>query len=275
MMVNQIVFLLRVIYLITHFKVMGDKIYLFVIGTAGCGKSYFTKAFSDYLDVKRIDHAIVNLDPGADFLPYIPDVDVREWFTTADIMEKYRVGPNGAQIISADLIATKAGDMVDELDLYSAEYVIIDTPGQMELFTFRTSSEIVINEFGKNSSVGVYLFDPVISQRPSGFISMIFMYSSSVFRLKIPQIPALSKIDMLSEHVVERIVEWSKDPDRLHTGIMEERDLSGDLFYMMREAGLIRPVVPVSSLTGAGMDDVYEMVQEIFYGGEDLESLKY
>ncbi len=254
---------------------MEQKIHIFIIGTAGCGKSYFTGAFSDYLDVKRIDHAVVNLDPGADYLPYDPDVDVREWFTTSDIMEKYRVGPNGAQIISADLIATRAGDIVHELDLYSAEYVIIDTPGQMELFTFRTSSEIVINEFGKNSSVGVYLFDPVISQRPSGFISMIFMYSSSVFRLKIPQIPVLSKSDMLPEHVVERIVGWSRDPDRLYSGILEERDLSGDLFHMMREAGLIRPVVPASSITGSGMDDVYEIIQEIFYGGEDLESLRY
>ncbi len=254
---------------------MEERIHLFVVGTAGCGKSYFTKAFSEYLDFKRIDHAIVNLDPGADFLPYSADVDVREWFTTADVMERYRVGPNGAQIISADLIATKIGDMIDELDLYSAEYVIVDTPGQMELFTFRTSSEIIINEFGKDSCISIYLFDPVISQRASGFISMVFMYSSSVFRLRIPQIPALSKIDMLPEHVVERIVEWSREPDTLYSDIMRERDLSGDLFHMMREAGLIRPLVPVSSITGFGMDDVYEMIQEIFYSGEDLESMKY
>ncbi len=254
---------------------MEERIHLFVVGTAGCGKSYFTKAFSEYLDFKRIDHAIVNLDPGADFLPYSADVDVREWFTTADVMERYRVGPNGAQIISADLIATKIGDIIDELDLYSAEYVIVDTPGQMELFTFRTSSEIIINEFGKDSCISIYLFDPVISQRASGFISMVFMYSSSVFRLRIPQIPALSKIDMLPEHVVDKIIEWSKDIDTLYSDIMRERDLSGDLFHMMREAGLIRPLVPVSSITGFGMDDVYEMIQDTFYSGEDLESMKY
>ena len=254
---------------------MEERIHLFVVGTAGCGKSYFTKAFSEYLDFKRIDHAIVNLDPGADFLPYSADVDVREWFTTADVMERYRVGPNGAQIISADLIATKIGDIIDELDLYSAEYVIVDTPGQMELFTFRTSSEIIINEFGKDSCISIYLFDPVISQRASGFISMVFMYSSSVFRLRIPQIPALSKIDMLPEHVVDKIIEWSKDIDTLYSDIMRERDLSGDLFHMMREGGLIRPLVPVSSITGFGMDDVYEMIQDTFYSGEDLESMKY
>ncbi len=254
---------------------MEEKIHLFVIGTAGCGKSYFTKAFSEYLDLKRIDHAIVNLDPGADYLPYTPDVDVREWFTTADVMEKYRVGPNGAQIISADLVATKAGDIVDELDLYSADYIIIDTPGQMELFTFRTSSEIIINEFGRNSCVSVYLFDPVISQRASGFMSMVFLYSSSIFRLRIPQIPALGKSDLLPEHVTEKIIGWSRDPDKLYDDLIEENDLSGDLFHMMRDAGLIRPLIPVSSITGNGMDDVYEMVQEIFYAGEDLESLRY
>ncbi len=254
---------------------MEERIHLFVIGTAGSGKSYFTKAFSDYLDLKRIDHAIINLDPGADFLPYTPDIDVREWFTTNDIMEKYKVGPNGAQIISADLIATKIGDIVDELDLYSADYVLIDTPGQMELFTFRASSEIVINEFGKNSCVSVYLFDPVVSQRASGFISMVFMYSSSIFKLKIPQIPVLGKCDMLPDHIVEKIMGWSTDPDKLYNDLLGEKDLSGDLFHIMKESGLIRPLVPVSSITGTGMDDVYEIIQEIFYAGEDLESMRY
>ncbi len=254
---------------------MEDKVFIFIIGTAGSGKSYFTGSFSDYLDFKKIDHAIVNLDPGADYLPYEPDIDVREWITVSDVMERYSVGPNGAQIVSADLIATKAEDILDELDLYSADYVLIDTPGQMELFTLRSSSEILIQAFGRRNCVSVFLFDPVISQRASGFTSMVFMYSSAVMRLGIPQIPALSKVDLLPEHDVERILGWSQDPDLLYDDLSKERGISGDLFHLLREAGLIRPLIPVSAKTGYGMDDVYEIVQEIYYGGEDLETMKF
>lgn len=254
---------------------MEDKIFVFIIGTAGSGKSYFTSSFSDYLDFKKIDHAIVNLDPGADYLPYDPDVDVREWITVDDVMKKYSVGPNGAQIVSADLIATKADDIVDELDLYSADYVLVDTPGQMELFTLRSSSEILIQTFGRKNCVSVFLFDPIISQRASGFTSMVFMYSSAVMRLNIPQIPVLSKSDILPDHDLDRILSWSRDPDTLYTDVSRERGLSRDLFHLLRETGLIRPLIPVSAKTGMGMDDVYEIVQEIYYGGEDLESIRF
>ncbi len=252
-----------------------NRIYLFFIGSAGSGKSHLTKAFADYLDFKKIDYAIVNLDPGAEFLPYSADVDVREWFKIEDIIEKYNVGPNGAQIVASDLIVTKVEDIVDELDLYNANYILIDTPGQMELFTLRASSEVLVNLLGKKNCVSIFLFDPIISQKASGFVSLVFMYSSSVMKLNIPQIPVLSKIDILPKHVVERIVEWSKNPDTLYHAISEERGLSADLFHLLRDLGLFRPLIPISSKTGEGLDDVYDIIQEIYYGGEDLERMLF
>jgi len=254
---------------------MEDRIYVFIIGTAGCGKTYFTKAFSEYLDMKRVDHIIVNLDPGAESIPYHADVDVREWIRLDSIMERYGVGPNGAQIISADLIAGKVEDVKDEIMLYSADYVLIDTPGQMELFTLRASSELIIQSFGRNNCVSVFLFDPVISQRASGFTSLVFMFSSASMKLNIPQIPVLSKSDLLPEHEIEKIVRWSKDPDFLYDGLSVERGISRDLFHMLRDSGFIREVIPVSSVTGFGMDDVYEIIQDIYYSGEDIERIKY
>jgi len=253
------------------------QVFVFMVGTAGSGKTYLTKAFSEWLDFKKLDNLTVNLDPGADELPYKPDVDVREWFTLADIMEKYNVGPNGAQIIGADLISTIANDIKDEIEYEDAPYVLIDTPGQMELFTLRKSSEILLEVLGKENSVMVYLFDPVVSKTPSGFLSLLFMSSSAVFKLNIPQIPVLSKADVLEEGELERILRWCEDPDSLYDDLMKEseRVLSGELFHMLRELGLFRPLIPVSSLTGYGMDDIYDGIQEIFYGGDDLERIIY
>ena len=78
---------------------------VFVIGTAGSGKSLFTGAFGGWLRNNKQDVAVVNLDPGALKLPYSPDVDVRNYVDASDIMEKYGLGPNGAAIMAADLIA--------------------------------------------------------------------------------------------------------------------------------------------------------------------------
>jgi len=253
------------------------QVFIYMVGTAGAGKTYLTKAFSEWLDFKKLENITVNLDPGADNLPYTPDIDVREWFTLADIMERYEVGPNGAQIIGADLISTIAKDIKDEIEYEGSPYVIIDTPGQMELFTMRHSGEILIKLLGRESGVMVYLFDPVVSKTPSGFLSLLFMCSSAIFRLNIPQIPVLAKSDLLEEHELNMILRWSSDPDALYDDLLKEseRDLSGELFHMLRELGLFRPLIPVSAITGYGMDDIYDGIQELFYGGDDLEKIIY
>ncbi|WP_202320036.1 ATP/GTP-binding protein [Archaeoglobus neptunius] len=253
-----------------------DQVFIYVTGTAGSGKTYLTKALAEWFDLKKLDHYVVNLDPGADFVPYSADLDVREWFTLEDIMNRYNVGPNGAQIIGADLVSTLVDDIKEEIELSSSEYVIIDTPGQLELFTLRESSRILINALNPERSVMVYLFDPVVSKTPSGFLSILFMASSAIFRLEIPQVLALSKADILTEGELERVVEWSQDPESLYDSLnLERKTLNLELFLMLREAGFFRPLIPVSAVTGYGIEDIYDAIQEIFYGGDDLERILF
>ncbi len=252
------------------------QVIIYIVGSAGSGKTYLTKALSDWFDLKKLDSIAVNLDPGADYIPYSADVDVREWFTLEDIMHKYNVGPNGAQIIGADLISTIIDDIKDEIENSNSEYVIIDTPGQMELFTLRESSRILINALNPKRSVMVYLFDPVVSKTPSGFLSLLFMASSAIFRLELPQIQVLSKADILNEKELEKILSWSNDPETLYDDLATERKtLSLELFLMLRESGFFRPLIPVSAVTGFGIDDVYDGIQEVFYGGDDLERVLF
>ncbi|MBO8180946.1 MAG: ATP/GTP-binding protein [Archaeoglobus sp.] len=253
-----------------------EQVFIYLTGTAGSGKTYMTKAIADWFDLKKLDYLTVNLDPGADFLPYSADIDVREWFTLEDIMGRYNVGPNGAQIIGADLVSTLVDDIKDEIQLSSSEYVLIDTPGQLELFTLRESSRILVNVLNPERSVMVYLFDPVVSKTPSGFLSMLFMASSAVFRLEIPQVLVLSKSDLLTERELEKIVEWSRDPETLYDSLdLERKTLNLELFLLLKDAGLFRPLIPASALTGYGMEDIYDAIQEIFYGGDDLERILF
>ena len=253
---------------------MRKSIFIYIIGTAGSGKTYLTKALTEWFDLKNVDNITVNLDPGVEILPYTPDVDIREWITLDKVMEKYKVGPNSAQIISADLISTKSEKIKDEIEYYNASYVIIDTPGQMELFTLRQSGEIIVNTLGKKRSVMVYLFDPIVSKTPSGYLSLLFLATSAVFKLNIPQVQVLAKADVLSDEELKRIMRWSENPDDLYNSI-PAKSLSNELFYLMKDSGFFRSLIPVSSLTGYGLDDIYDCIQELFYGGEDIQSILF
>ena len=112
---------------------------IFITGTAGSGKSLLTsKLLQWYRDNKAFPIAL-NLDPGAVTLPYNPDVDVREYIDIVSLMENYGLGPNGSLVMASDMIATKMDEIQKEIDLLNPDYVIIDTPGQIELFAFRAS----------------------------------------------------------------------------------------------------------------------------------------
>ena len=78
---------------------------VFIIGTAGSGKSQLTATFGEWLKMSKQDVVTVNLDPGVSTLPYSPEVDVRDYVDVGNLMEEYGLGPNGALIMAADLIA--------------------------------------------------------------------------------------------------------------------------------------------------------------------------
>ncbi|MEM2564989.1 MAG: ATP/GTP-binding protein, partial [Candidatus Bathyarchaeia archaeon] len=83
----------------------------FIIGTAGSGKSLLTASFSEWLKVNEQNVATLNLDPGVIRLPYTPDIDIRDYITIDEIMEEYELGPNGALIMAADLIASEVENL--------------------------------------------------------------------------------------------------------------------------------------------------------------------
>jgi len=78
---------------------------IFVSGTAGSGKSLLTSKLYDYYTKNGAFTSILNLDPGVENLPYSCDIDVRDYVDIVSIMQQYDLGPNGALVMAADLIA--------------------------------------------------------------------------------------------------------------------------------------------------------------------------
>ncbi|RLF48645.1 MAG: GTPase [Thermoplasmata archaeon] len=248
--------------------------HIYIVGTAGCGKSTFTAGFKAWFTNMGVDVITVNLDPGAESLPYTPDVDIREWITLADIMDEYGLGPNGAQIAAADLIAVHINDIRDTINKIKTNAVILDTAGQIELFAFRKSSHVVLNALGTPAFI-VFLFDPLIVRNPLGFVSMLLLGASVQFRFNIPFIGVLSKADLLEDDEKNKILQWSEDQDSLYSAVEEKRGdmyghMSASLFKVLEDLGTYRRLIPVSAEELYGFEDVYNAVQQITTGGEDM-----
>lgn len=254
---------------------MKEEIFVFFIGTAGSGKSTLTSNFYDWIKLRGLDAVIVNLDPGAENLPYEPDVDIRDWISLEEIMETYQLGPNGAQIACADMIALNIKDIKSSIQSFKSDYIIIDTPGQLELFVFREAGKYTVNFLNPDKSVICYLLDPSLAKTPSGFVSQILLSMTANFRLNQPQVNILSKSDLLSEEDLDIIKRWSDSPDDLYGAIINEepsihRNLHEGILQIVKEFGCSSSIIPTSKQEFFGMEDVYTNIQILFKGGEDL-----
>ena len=252
-----------------------DAVGIYFVGTAGAGKTSLVGAFQRWLHLQGLDCVTVNLDPGAEKLPYSPEYDIREWLSLRQVMEEYGLGPNGAQIACADIMAVRIGEIREILDGFKTPYILMDTPGQLELFAFRKSSRHIVESLSGDRSQLMFLLDPAVAKEPSGYISQLMLGATVQFRFSLPVMNLVSKSDLLEEPELEKMRSWAQDPYRLQAAAQEE--LSGalgqfnvELFRALETVGAFRDITVVSSETMEGIEDVYQAVQNSFFGGEEL-----
>jgi GTPase SAR1 family protein len=261
---------------------MVEPVSLFNIGTAGCGKSTLTWAMGEWMRGNDYTCALVNLDPGADALPYEPDIDVREWITTGDIMDEYGLGPNGAQIVAADMLALHLNKVVQGIDSERTQYVIFDTPGQIELFAFRESSREFIRRLFPDRSYLVYLIDPFNARTPSGFISQLMLASLAKLRFAVPCQEVISKADMVEPDLARLIDGWIGHPDNLFDSALAESggdgemnvELGIELYKVLDNLSLFSSLQWISAREVNGLEKIYQTIQLTYGAGEDLQNIK-
>ena len=254
---------------------MKEEIYLYFIGTAGSGKSTLSSNFQKWCKMRGLDAIIVNLDPGAENLPYEADIDIRDWISLKEIMETYELGPNGAQIVCADMIALNTEDVKKSIEQFKPDYIIVDTPGQLELFVFREAGKYTVKFLNPDRSVLCYLLDPALAKTASGFVSQLLLSITTNFRLEQPQINILSKSDLLSEEELDIIKRWSDTPEDLYGAVINEeasvyREMNENILHLIQDFGGYTKLIPTSKKQYFGIDDVYTEIQLQFKGGEDI-----
>jgi len=250
-------------------------IHIYFVGTAGSGKSTLTHAFNEWCHRQGYDAIAVNLDPGVKKIPYSPEIDVREWISLEEVMKEYNLGPNGAQIVCADMLALNVNELEERLGEYRADYVLFDTPGQLELFVFRSAGKVIIEQLGKEKSLLAFLIDPSLATTPTNFASQLLLSATTQFKLGVPLVNILTKTDIVDKEALDMIIEWGKKPEKLQEDLMKGSSLysqmSEGIMEVIREMEAHTSLIPISSETWEGMEDLYAEIQNIFYGGEDLE----
>jgi GTPase SAR1 family protein len=246
---------------------------IFVTGTAGAGKSLLaSRLLQWYLDNSSFPVSL-NLDPGAESLPYEPDVDVRDYVDIKALMENYSLGPNGSLVIASDLISTHLEEIQNEVNQLNPDYVIIDTPGQIELFAFRASGPYFVGNFQADDKVTIFVFDGTLVSSATNYVSVSLLASSVWLRLRTSQINVLSKSDLILDKLPE-ILGWAASSKKLEDSLNQEKEaeyslLSKEVLRALSKGGFLQDLIAVSSLTMSGMINLIAAISRIVSQGED------
>lgn len=129
-----------------------------VIGPPGAGKSTYCNGMHQFLGAIGRKCSVVNLDPANDKTSYPCALDVRDLVTLEEIMDEDHLGPNGATLYALEELEENFSWLEDGLKelggwihlayrhrvyllivLFTEDYILLDCPGQVELFTHHSS----------------------------------------------------------------------------------------------------------------------------------------
>lgn len=106
-----------------------------IIGPPGSGKSTYCHKITEFYQQLNRSFAIVNLDPANENMCYKAEVDIMELITVEDVMESYKLGPNGALMYCMEFLETNFDWLLQKMTESTSNYFIFDCPGTLSELT--------------------------------------------------------------------------------------------------------------------------------------------
>lgn len=173
-----------------------------VTGPAGAGKSTFSTSFLTHLQASKRTGHLVNLDPAANSssFEYEPVIDIRDLVSLQDVMNELGYGPNGGLVYCFEYLLQNMDWLEEELGGFEDDYLIIDCPGQIELYTHHPFLPTLVQNLSRLGirTCAVYLIDSQFMEDRYKFFSGVLSAMSAMVNLEIPWINIMSKMDLVT-----------------------------------------------------------------------------
>lgn len=247
-----------------------------------------------HLHSKKTPPYVINLDPAVRNVPFDSNIDIRDSVNYKEVMKSYNLGPNGGILTSLNLFATKIDQILGLLekrttpdpakpDTTPIKHILVDTPGQIEVFVWSASGSILLDSLASTfPTVIAYVIDTPRTASTSTFMSNMLYACSILYKTKLPMILVFNKTDVKDAEFAK---EWMTDFEAFQAALREEEEtgsfggiegqasgmgggsgymgsLLNSMSLMLEEFYAHLSVVGVSSMTGDGIDEFFEAVDE-------------
>lgn len=173
-----------------------------VIGPPGSGKTTYCNSMKEFMEHLGRKVAVINIDPANDVLSYSPEVNISHLIELEDVMSNVHLGPNGALMYCMEYLEKNVDWLLKELSRFKDSYVLMDCPGQVELYTHHRSIQNIVKKLQEVDLqlAAVHLVDSHYCSDPGKFIAVALTSLSTMLWMELPHVNVLSKVDIIEKY---------------------------------------------------------------------------
>jgi len=206
-----------------------------IVGPPGSGKTTYCAGMQQFYQLIGRKVAVVNLDPANDHVSYdcagmnprliitsSPDpsplfpslphspfptsaVDIGELISLDAVQEELSLGPNGGLLYAIDYLHQNLDWLQAKLKPLEDQgtYVLFDCPGQVELFTMKSSLKNILDTMTNKWNyrlTAIQLVDAHLCADPAKYLGALLLSLETMLHLELPQVNILSKYDLIEQY---------------------------------------------------------------------------